>query len=352
MANPEIPRARPVLAEIPARMGYPPQRVATPVGVNNRRNALNPRVVDNPAANIPDSYLSPRMSPEEAVIQQRGRRRIPIIWSPEKGFHVSPHKTPTKSISTMTLRSSPRKRSLIKELSEVPAPSTEGNQTPSSSSNRSPSTKTMSPGTAKKMRFEEGSINRKRNDIPLETLLKGLSQEQLIVMVNSMVRGNPRLEQTVRSELPMADIAPLEEQLNYQKKNISKSLPATRLISKTDSPAYARAATHLFIFKKMLVDHSQTLHNSKHWDALLDYVMMAWAYVRATPVWDNPAHNAVRKHCFKILSYHASFALKYGQAELGHERLNKFQQKIKAMANDCEDIQDCVVQLCFLQGKN
>ncbi|XP_053688127.1 uncharacterized protein LOC128737500 [Sabethes cyaneus] len=351
MANPEIPRTRPALVEIPTRMGYLTQRVTTPVGVNNRRNALNPRLIDNPTVNIPDSYLSPRMSPEEAVIQQRGRRRVPIIWSPEKGFYVSPHKTPTKSISAMTLRSSPRKRSLIKELSEVAASTSEASQTPSPSK-RSPTMKNTSPSAAKKMRFEEGSINRKRSDIPLEILLKGLSQEQLITMINGMVRSNPRLEHTVRSELPMADIAPLEEQLNYQKKNISKSLPATRLISKTDSPAYARAATHLFTFKKMLVEHSQTLQNSKHWDALLDYVVMAWGYVRATPVWDNPAHNAVRKHCFKILSYHASFALKYGQTELGHERLSKFQQKIKAMAVDCEDIQDCVVPLCYLLEKN
>ncbi|XP_055537448.1 uncharacterized protein LOC129725517 [Wyeomyia smithii] len=346
MANPEIPRARPILAEIPVRTGYSSQRVATPVGVNNRRNGLNPRLDYNPIANIPDSYLSPRMSPEEAVIQQRGRRRVPIMWSPEKGFHVSPHKTPTKSISAMTLRSSPRKRSLMKELSEVPT-GLEAAQT-ASPSKRSTPAKNSSPGAAKKMRIEEGSINRKRKDIPLETLLKGLSQEQLIAMVTGMVRENPRLEQTVRSDLPIADIAPLEEQLSFQKKNISKSLPATRLISKTDSPAYARAATHLFTFKKMIVDHSQMLHNSTHWDALLDYVMMAWGYVRSTPVWDNPAHNAVRKHCFKILSYHASFALKYGHTELGHERLSKFQQKIKAMTVDCEDIQDCVVQLCYL----
>lgn len=312
-----------------------------------RRNALNPGLIDSPATNIPDSYLSPRMSPDEALIQQRGRRRVPIIWSPEKAFYLSPHKTPTKSLSAMTLRSSPRKRSLMKELSEVPAEQQQQPQLPVSSAKRSTPAK-ASPSHAKRMRFEEGSINRKNRDVPLETLLSGLSQEQLIAMITGMVRTNARLEETIRNELPVPDLAPLEEQLSYQKKNIFKSLPATRLVSKTDSPAYARAATHLVAFKKTLVDQSQTLHNAKHWDALLDYVPMAWGYVRATPVWDNHAHNAVRRHCFKILAYHATSALKHGLTGLGADRVQRFQQKMKAMAADCEDINDCATYLAYL----
>uniref|UniRef100_A0A8D8DTS5 (northern house mosquito) hypothetical protein n=1 Tax=Culex pipiens TaxID=7175 RepID=A0A8D8DTS5_CULPI len=345
MANPEgVPRTRPVLAEIPARMGLPPlQRVGTPLGMT-RRNGLNPGLIDSPATNIPDSYLSPRMSPDEAMIQQRGRRRVPIIWSPEKAFYASPHKTPTKAISAMTLRSSPRKRSLMSELSAVPAAE---QQQASPSAKRSTPAK-GSPSHAKRMRFEEGSINRKNRDVPLETLLSGLSQDQLISVITGMVRGNARLEETVRSELPVPDLAPLEEQLSYQKKNVFKSLPATRLVSKTDSPAYARAATHLSSFKKTLVEQAQTLHNAKHWDALLDYVPMAWGYVRATPVWDNHAHNAVRRHCFKILAYHATSALKHGLVALGADRLHRFQQKLKAMAADCEDINDCATYLAYL----
>lgn len=352
MANPEVPRTRPVLAEIPARMGFPPQqRVVTPLAALIRRNALIPGLIDSPAANIPDSYLSPRMSPDEAMIQQRGRRRVPIIWSPEKGFHLSPQKTPTKSISAMTLRSSPRKRSLINELSDVTAAAT-ADASGSSSSCSKRGTPVKSPSNnAKKMRFEEGSINRNNRDVPLETLLKGLSQDQLITMITGMVRGNPRLEESVRCDLPIPDIVPLEEQLNYQKKNIFKSLPATRLVSKTDSPAYARAATHLVSFKRTLVDQSQTLHNSKHWDALLDYVLMAWNYVRATPVWDNHAHNAVRRHCFKILSYHAISALKHGLTDLGADRVNRFQQKLKPMTVDCEDVNDCSAYLTYMLEK-
>lgn len=169
------------------------------------------------------------------------------MWSPEKGLQ-SPLKTPTKSISAMTLRSSPRKRSLINELSEVRVSGPDASHSSPSSKRSTPSK--GSPGNAKKIRLQEGSMNRNNGDVPLEILLKGFSQDQLISIITGMVQVNPRLEESIRSDLSIPDIAPLEEQLSYQKRNIFKSLPATRLVSKTDSPAYARAATHLAAFKK------------------------------------------------------------------------------------------------------
>lgn len=38
---------------------------------------------------------------------------------------------------------------------------------------------------------------------------------------------------------------------------------------------------------------------------------MAWKHVRNTPVWDNPAHNAARRQCFKSLSAQCMTALKH-----------------------------------------
>lgn len=48
--------------------------------------------------------------------------------------------------------------------------------------------------------------------------------------------------------LPAPDLAPMEERLLYLKRNISRSLPNTRLESKTDSLAYNRVSGHLVSF--------------------------------------------------------------------------------------------------------
>ena len=48
--------------------------------------------------------------------------------------------------------------------------------------------------------------------------------------------------------LPAPDLGPMEERLLYLKRNISRSLPNTRLESKTDSLAYNRVSGHLVSF--------------------------------------------------------------------------------------------------------
>lgn len=95
---------------------------------------------------------------------------------------------------------------------------------------------------------------------------------------------------------------------------------------------------HLTAFKKTVVDQSNLLHDSHHWDALLDYTAMAWTYVKATPLWDNHSNNAVRRHCFKVLAWHSSEALKNGGILLGEPRLHDFSVRLNQMAIDYEDI--------------
>lgn len=160
-----------------------------------------------------------------------------------------------------------------------------------------------------------------------------------------MVNKEPQFEPEIRTHLPMPDIKPMEEQLSQLKKNISKSMPMSRLVKNTDSVAYSRAATHLATFKKTIVDQSRQLNESENWDALLDYCLMAWSYVRATPIWENTSHNATRRSCFKILSWHCLCALKSARQLLGEQRLNEFYSHIESMQSDCDDIGSCVTHL-------
>lgn len=128
----------------------------------------------------------------------------------------------------------------------------------------------MSPNS-KKCRTEKPSSH---SSNPLQAALKGLSQDQLIDIIQQLVDKHPGFGevsvfvavissyscnsistivtlfwQEIKESLPAPDIRPLEERLSYLKKNIFKSLPNSRLTSKTDSPAYSRAATHVLAFK-------------------------------------------------------------------------------------------------------
>ncbi|XP_021935995.1 uncharacterized protein LOC110837781 [Zootermopsis nevadensis] len=331
---------RSALAEIPTRLGM------LSVSDNGRLPSVTAIVPNsnvgglwNVSLNLPSSYISPSPSPDEMVIQQRGRRHVPATWSPDieqnKQNGVSTRdRTPVKASpvkSTIVLRSTPRKRLLLTDPKELfPTPE---------------KCRKMSPNS-KKCRTEKPSSH---SSNPLQAALKGLSQDQLIDIIQQLVDKHPGFGEEIKESLPAPDIRPLEERLSYLKKNIFKSLPNSRLTSKTDSPAYSRAATHVLAFKKCVLEQGRLLVESQHWGSVLEYVFLAWTYVRATPLWDNPPHNAARRQCFKSLAAQCMTALKKGIWST--EQCDSFQEKLERCAPDSEDIQACIKQLSVLRKK-
>lgn len=82
------------------------------------------------------------------------------------------------------------------------------------------------------------------------------------------------------------------------------------------------------------------MQESNAFDALIDYVLIAWTYVRGLPIYDEIQHNAIRKDCFKLLTFNAKCALKYSN-KVGVERINNFCDKFKFMKNDFDEIEKC-----------
>lgn len=98
--------------------------VRTPLN-NNHGNVLVGLLVES---NISASYMTPKPSPDELVIQARGRRKTPVTWSPDidsRPSHPSRDCTPIKhQRSSIVLRSTPtRKRLLLNDSFDLsPSP--------------------------------------------------------------------------------------------------------------------------------------------------------------------------------------------------------------------------------------
>lgn len=224
----------------------------------HRRRTVDERVLTPRTAQLENSlseHLNSSVpSLDEIVIRQRGRQKKPskISWSPIK----SPFKTPTKNMSllspspakklfsnnnnnntSMVLRNSPRKR--------IFADSQNDQDTACSSTPYATPTK--------RLKFiEDRPMNAINPEVALKTLLKGLSQEQLIEIISGIVNKDAQLEKNIRDNLPLPDIRPYEEELCELRKNITKSSPRSRLSiqSKSDGAAFSRASTHLTSFKR------------------------------------------------------------------------------------------------------
>lgn len=343
---------RAALAEIPMRLGQlrVTQQPFAPVNLNN---TFTPGFDNSPVA-VPSSFLSPAPSPDELVIQQRGRRHIPVSWSPDiegkKNSFQSNIRTPPKIASVLspvkngvTLRSTPRKRLLMNDV-EKPALTPEKIDFTDISTPQKLKSPSKTGSSCKRMKIERKVELPSKT--PIDVALKGLSHAQLIDLLKNVVEKCPTIEQDLRNNMPVPDLKPLDEKLNYLKLNIFKSLPTSRLTSKTDSPAFARVSTHLLAFKKCVIDQGRTLIESQHWNSVLDYVFLAWSYVRSTPLWDNHPHNAPRRQCFKALTTYCMMALK--KCNLDRSMLIDFQDKLQGMIADSEDVHSC---LKYVQGQ-
>lgn len=242
------------------------------------------------SVNLSDALDTPSPSPDEMAILARGRRRIPLTYSPDlcTSTPLARHQARARLGTRLLLpnnhpRTSPRKRLT---LSDSP-PGAPCSPSPDKTHlQHSPLAKRLCLGHAAE----------------LVTAARGLTQQQLVTLLSSLLERHPELAPEVLTTLPLPDLTAMEESLNYHKRNIYKALPSTRLESKTDSMAYNRVSVHLVTFKKAVSDGLRMLLESQHWLSAIDFTVLAWAHVKSTPLWSNPSHNTVRRTCFKLLA--------------------------------------------------
>jgi len=292
-------------------------------------------------------------SPDEMVIQARGRRQVPLTFSPDisrrgapglrqqqrgggaKPTARSPTRGPPSSsrlplpAAPPTTRTSPRKRLTTTFLSGDTAPPT---PSPDLKLKISPLTKKPKLDTKLRKEDEPG------------TAVKGLSHAQLVDLFNKVMIEHPEVKEKMRDMVPAPDLSDLEETLAYNTKNIYKAMPSARIESKTDSTvAYNRVSTYLLAFKKAVREGPKRLVAGRQWLALVDYSVMAWGYVQATPVWGNHAHNNVRSACFKNLAGNCMLAIKKGG--FSREQCGEIRKKLVNIQADSEEMRACVKYL-------
>lgn len=311
-------------------------------------NVTASNMTNTPSVSADSSFEEFGPSPDEMIIAARGRRALPLTFSPD--VHATPPRgvanprsisklaRPNTGIARLLLptRTSPRKRLT---LSDSPPNSVVTNTpSPDAKGKRSPSTK-----KSKLEEFAVANLHADNATTSTPTLLKGLSRTQLMDVLKNLLEKKPDLEEDIRQCLPKPDLSHMEERLNYLRRNINRALPNTRLESKTDSMAYSRVAVHLLAFKKELCDQGKGLIEANAWPSVVDHGIMAWNYVMATPNWDNATHNNIKKQCFKALATNLNLALKRGTWNA--DVCINIKNKLLPMEKDAEDIGPCIKHL-------
>ncbi|XP_029045608.1 uncharacterized protein LOC114877334 [Osmia bicornis bicornis] len=311
------------------------------IPVNNTE--LSPGEAISTEVNAMDNFLnsrqgsdswSPAPSPDELVIQKRGRRCRPIVWSPDLDtckrnslFSLSskdrtPVKSPSKS--TMVLRSTPRKRLILGDTNE---------------------SEFTTPEKKKKSQSSLDSNSGQRHYTGnLLNGLRGLSHEQLVQMIMDLVsmqedgilHEGEKISNLLLKKMPVADIQPLIDTLNNLKQNIRISMMSSNL----DDLASSHAYIHLDAYQKIIIDQGKRLVESQHWMSVMHYVYAAWNITKQMKDWENKNLCNFMKKCFKNLTHFCIQALKKGN--FTNSVLDMFSDRLAAMVNDYDDIITCV----------
>ncbi|XP_011312859.1 uncharacterized protein [Fopius arisanus] len=269
-----------------------------------------------------DSW-SPAPSPDELVIQKRGRRSKSIVWSPEVDAKRdsllslslrdrTPVKSPTKA--STHLKSTPRKRLLLDDNNDTTPDKTRVNE-------------------------REGE---KQFTGSLMNGLRGLSNEQLTKVIMDLVSMqedgalslDDKLRDIVIKRMPVADVQPLRERLTLLRQNVSESLMS--LEGNYEFP-YNRASVHLETYQKTLIEQGIKLIESQHWTAAMQYVFLAWPITKDLPKCPSP-DDTTRK-CFQSLTQICKDALVNGN--FVNSTLEVFASRMDTMVHDCNEMKIC-----------
>ncbi|XP_029175661.1 uncharacterized protein LOC114944084 [Nylanderia fulva] len=299
---------------------------------------MDVRTVQNWLNRLPDDWSSPQ-SPDELVIQNRGRRKS-IVWSPDMNTYKrhsllslsSKDHTPIKrpSTSSMTLRDAARKRLSLGDTSQSEF------STPKSKKNKTSLSSRVSLDAASKQRSDDNFVN----------VLRDLSHEQLVQLIMELVcaqedgtlHEDEKLRYFLSKKISDADVQPFLEKLIVLRQNIYASLVFSPNLN--DESAYNSAYIHLDAFQKALIDQARILQESQHWASLMHYVLEAWKIARELPEWENQGLCNTTHKCFRSLSQFCAESIRRGKFEISS--LDIYIESLKTIVGECEEFQICL----------
>ncbi|KAK0158228.1 hypothetical protein PV328_009260 [Microctonus aethiopoides] len=314
---------RQALAVIPNTTGLSVSIGSPLVGANNSNNDIRDRISPwHPSAGATSS-------PDEMVIQKRGRRSRTIIWSPEADSKRTSllnysfgDRTPDKISNDLQSPIGVRENISIRKRLELSCDFDES--------------QLATPEKKKKSLCIQNQYTGKS----MADGLRGLSNDQLVNMIMNLVtmqeegtiKADSKLRDVIMNIMPIADIKPLQDKLHALQRNIYGSLVTSNEF------AYIRAYMHLDAFQKSLDEQGNMLVQSQHWTSLMQYSIAAWTITKELPDFENEDNTAQK--CFAKLVNFCKQALLNGN--FTNPALELYINKMEIMAEDCCDIKICL----------
>ncbi|XP_022658313.1 uncharacterized protein LOC111265278 [Varroa jacobsoni] len=261
------------------------------------------------------------VSPDEEVIRLRGRRSFephsPINIARYSSQNISPMKKVKSPAKVLQFRS-PRKR-LQMDLVDGVGGTPRGPSSP-----------------AKRFRVSLHGLDERASDPVAQ--LHSLNKGQLRGLLQRALS-----EEAVRAQLaphmPAPDLTRMEAKLQQRLRAVQVAQGgAGRHHSQPSPPTFSkRLHPVLDEFRTKITSHVEGLLKGEQWTGGVEYVLLAWPYVRQLPEWREQVQNRTRLACFKLLAGLLATCLPRC-SNLTDAHKETLARRISAMKPDCPQV--------------
>jgi hypothetical protein len=170
-------------------------------------------------------------------------------------------------------------------------------------------------GTSKKEEGEENKKKRKikstskdttpkkraKKEVDIEKLLKAYEKEDLINIISKLIDKNKDLEKDVRELLPKPSMDLQKKQLEKLSKSIMSAFPHSRFGSNRNHFCFKRVQQHVSNFKTQLNSPIKGYKDSKQFEVLMEYLLVAIPIVDDLPNFDDEKDNNLKNGMIKVM---------------------------------------------------
>ncbi|KAK4518484.1 uncharacterized protein ATC70_008702 [Mucor velutinosus] len=142
-----------------------------------------------------------------------------------------------------------------------------------------------------------------KKEFPISKLLATLEKDKLIELINDLVDSNPHLKSEVDAFIPPPTTQSISLVIANLEKKLAESFPFSKA-SARDDYSYNRVKSALVDIVNALVEYADHFTNpslDEHPTTIFSYLHYATCVANRLPVWDNDAHNQIKRDLYSEL---------------------------------------------------
>ncbi|KAI8338201.1 Cut8 six-helix bundle-domain-containing protein [Chlamydoabsidia padenii] len=180
-------------------------------------------------------------------------------------------------------------------------------------------------------RFLKRTRTSLKKQFSISKLLATLEKDKLIELINDLVDANPHLQSEIDAHLPSPTTQSVSQLIGHLESKLNDNYPLHRAGKGRDDYSFTRVKPFLMEIVNSLIEYADHFTTgNEHPTTLFSYLHFATCTAHRLPIWDNNAHNQIKRELYNELIQRWLKAIDLAAAELeqgkifGHQVISEW----------------------------